>query len=261
MLNRLSKLVFIIVLFFFAQSLQAQDDANPALPGFNIEASDEKAIQIADEVMQALGGRDNWDATRHVTWRFFGRRLHVWDKWSGDFRWESKDVVVLMNLNTQKGRAWKNGEEITHPDSLTKALKNANSAWNNDSYWMFMPYKLKDSGVTLKYIGEGKMIDDRPADILQLTFANVGDTPENKYLVYVDKQSRLVEQWDFFVKAEDTEPRFQIPWINWEKHGGILLSADRGKYKHSDIAVFDKLPASVYSDPAPLDSIALKQPK
>ena len=47
----------------------------------------------------------------------------VWDKWSGNIRVESKGLVVLMSLNTQKGRAWQDGEEITDPDSLKKKLE------------------------------------------------------------------------------------------------------------------------------------------
>ena len=49
-------------------------EINPAAEGFNLEASDEKAIALADEVMEAMGGRKNWDATRYIRWNFFGRR-------------------------------------------------------------------------------------------------------------------------------------------------------------------------------------------
>lgn len=236
----------------------AQGETNPPLPGFNLEGSDARAVEIADEVMSALGGRRNWDNTRHITWQFFGRRTHVWDKWTGNLRLENKNLLVLMNLNTQQGRAWKDGTEINQPDSLAKYLKAAASAWINDSYWMFMPYKLKDSGVTLTYLGEGQTRDNRPADILQLTFENVGDTPQNKYHVYVDKESRLVTQWAYFSNADDPEPRFINAWSNWQKFGNIMLSDARGDRKHSDIAVFPELPASVYEDPAPVDWTALK---
>ncbi|MEJ2086172.1 MAG: hypothetical protein P8Y44_10915, partial [Acidobacteriota bacterium] len=52
-------------------------DENPPAPGFNAEASDDEAIVIADQVMEALGGRKAWDDTRYLTWNFFGRRRHV----------------------------------------------------------------------------------------------------------------------------------------------------------------------------------------
>ncbi len=238
---------------------------NPPLPGFDAAGSDAKAVEIADQVMEKMGGRKNWDATRFVTWKFFGRRMHVWDKHTGNYRLEFQDrrtqsnMLVLMNLNTQKGRAWNSGEEITDADSLQKVLKQANSAWINDSYWVFMPYKLKDSGVTLKYHGEGKMTDESDAHILQLTFKDVGDTPQNRYLVYVNKSTMLVEQWDFFRNAEDEKPGFQIPWTNWKQYGKILLSDKRGQGRdgsergHSDLAVFETLPAAVFENPDEID--------
>jgi hypothetical protein len=242
-----------VTLFACATPALRQSSQNPPAPGFNFEGSDAKAIAIADEVMKKLGGRENWDKTRCVTWKFFGRRLHVWDKWTGNIRVERGDEIYLMNLHTQKGRAWKGGEEVTHPDSLGKMLKAGYAAWVNDSYWMFMPYKLKDSGVTLKYAGEDTMAGGRPAEVLELTFENVGLTPQNKYRVYVDKETKLVGKWDFFTNASDEKSRFSNAWANWQPYGNILLSDDRGRGKHTDIAVFDELPASVFESPAPVD--------
>jgi hypothetical protein len=242
-----------VVLASFIGTAAAQTSSNPPAPGFNLAGSDARAVAIADEVMEKLGGRQNWDNTHFLKWRFFGRRLHVWDKWTGDIRLEHQDQVILMNLNTHKGRAWKAGAEVTHADSLAPLLKFGYEAWVNDSYWVFMPYKLKDSGVTLKYMGEGQMADSSAAEILQLTFAGVGVTPENKYLVYVDKKTRLVGQWDYFEKASDEAPRVSSPWQNWARYGKILLSDGRGRGKHTEIAVFDQLPSSVFQDPAPVD--------
>ncbi len=236
---------------------QANANQNAAAPGFNAAGSDAKAIALADEVMRKLGGRENWDKTHYVMWRFFGRRLHVRDKWTGNLRLERADEIILMNLNTQKGRAWKKGEEIVHPDSLAKSLKFGYEAWVNDSYWMFMPYKLKDSGVTLKYMGEGKMADSTAAEILQLTFENVGVTPQNKYLIYIDKTTKLVGYWDYFTNATDEKPRVSNVWGNWRQYGRIMLSDDRGRGKHTDFAIFETLPAGVFENPAPVDWQAL----
>lgn len=212
---------------------------------FNYKDSDPKAIEIADQVMEACGGKANWDNTHYVAWRCFGKRLNVWDKWTGDIRVESRISIILMNLNTMKGKAWKTGSEITDPDELKRALQYGYEAWMNDSYWVFMPFKLKDPGVTLKYLGEGE-IGDKPVDIISVTFKDVGATPENKYHVYVDKESKLVVFWDFFMDASDQYPRISVPWQNYQKYGNILLSDDRGKEKHTDLAVFDELPASVF---------------
>ena len=198
-----------------------------------------------------MGGHDKWEATHHITWSFFGKRLHVWDKWTGAIRVEADDLVVLMNINTSQGRAWKAGNELTDGD-LKQALQDGMEMWINDAYWMFMPYKLKDSGVTLKYNGTGTTEEGASADVLQLTFADVGVTPENRYLVYVDHASRLVVQWDYYANATDEDRRFTTPWANWKQMGEILLSDNRGKGQHTDIAVYQSLPASIYTSPEPM---------
>ncbi len=214
-----------------------QQLSNPPAEGFNSTDSDSKAIAIADEVMEAMGGRQAWDATRYLSWNFFGSRIHHWDKKTGDVRIESaKDnYTLLMNIHTMKGKLKKDGELVTHPDSLSKYMEKGKSAWINDAYWLVMPFKLKDSGVTLKYKGEGKTEAGEDSDILELTFKGVGDTPDNKYDVYVDKNTRLVNQWAFYPKYDDPEPRFLTPWAAYKKHGAIMLSSDRGKYQLTDI--------------------------
>jgi hypothetical protein len=242
----------ILFLLIGATHLSGQQD-NPPLPGFHLEASDPEAIEVADRVMEALGGRNNWDQTRFIQWRFFGRRLHVWDKYTGRLRFEEGSQLVLMDVETKQGRVWNERREVTDTEAVKEALEKAYRAWINDSYWMFMPYKLKDTGVTLTYVGEGKTNEGQKSLVLQLTFAEVGVTPENKYHVYVDPTTNRVIQWDFFRNAEDEEPRLSTPWKNWQTYGNILLSDDRGERKHSDIAVYDDLPNAVFTQPDPPD--------
>ncbi len=213
-------------------------DVNAAAVGFNQKSSDSKAIDIADEVMVSMGGRKAYDETQFLAWNFFGSRKLWWDKHSGDIRIESlkEDFKVKMNIHTMEGEVWKDSLLLTQPDSLKKYLDRGKNIWINDSYWLVMPYKLKDSGVTLKYVGEENS-DTIHADILQLTFHQVGKTPDNKYHVYVDKNDKLVTQWSFFTKATDKEPRFVTPWQDYKKFDKILLSGDRGKYQLDEIRV------------------------
>jgi hypothetical protein len=245
-------------------------DPNPAAPGFHDEDSDARAVQLADLTMLAMGGRKAWDDTRIITWNFFGRRRLVWDKHTGDVRIESGTAggddhsLVLVNIVTKRGRAWKAGTEITDADELATTMQDGWETWVNDGYWLFMPYKLKDSGVTLKYVGEGATEDGRDADIIQMTFADVGVTPHNKYQVWIARDDHLVAQWAYYEKASDETPKFTSPWKNWRPFGTteIKLSDERGErngkpMKLTDIAVFDELPKSVFTSPSPVDWSAM----
>lgn len=241
----------------FAQK-KNKKDPNPAAEGFNMAGSDAKAVELADEVMKAMGGRKAWDNTRYVSWNFFGSRRLTWDKWNGNVRIEGlrDGSLTLVNINTKQGKIFRNNAEITQPDSLTKYLGRGVSAWINDSYWLCMPYKLKDSGVTLKYLGEEKTDAGAAADVIQLTFEKVGDTPQNRYKVWIDKTSHLVVQWAYFQKAENEKPGFVNPWEDWTRHGNVLLSGGRGQRKITEIKVLASLPETVFTS---LDKIDLGQ--
>ncbi len=227
-----------------------KEEENPPCEGFDMAGSDAKAIEIADKVMVAMGGRKNWDQERFFQWNFFGSRTLWWDKLNGDVRIEmhkGDSSIYLINIFDDAGRVFKNGAELTQPDSVAKYMKKAKGIWINDAYWLFMPFKLKDTGVTLKYVGEGATESGIASDIIQLTFKNVGNTPQNKYHVWVDKSDHLVKQWAFFRENDKTEPNFVNPWQAYTKHGSLLLSGDRGKRKITDIHVAGKMDETTFT--------------
>ncbi|MFT7382420.1 MAG: hypothetical protein ACI9Z3_002314 [Roseivirga sp.] len=258
-----SILAFFLIIFTVlacgpkAQEQTDEDYGNPPAEGFNLEASDAEAMIIADEVMEAMGGRKAWDETRHIAWNFFGARELVWDKWTGDVRIDMRNTTFLVNINDNTGKVFIDGREITDADSLADLVSRGKSAWINDAYWLVMPYKLKDSGVTLKYMGE-EMTKEKMADKLELTFEAVGVTPNNRYWVWVDKESKLVSQWAYYRNAADTAQGFNVPFQNYQKMGNILLSGDRGDRQITNVMVFDELPLAVYKSVEKPDLAALK---
>ena len=99
------------------------------------------------------------------------------------------------------------------------------------------------------------MQDGRRADVLELTFEGVGLTPQNKYEVCVDKETRLVGEWSFFSNASDAEPRFTMPWNDWRRVGPIMLCGDHGRQADWRLAVYDGLPRTVFTSP---DSVTVE---
>lgn len=243
-------------LFIIVGCQQSQDDSNyqpeanpttyPAAEGFNVEASDKKAIAIADSVMQAMGGYQGWKDTKIIKWNFFGRRTHLWNKETGKDRIEipAKNMVIDFNINSKEGTVYKDEKQLSQPDSVQKYLQQGHEMWVNDAYWLIMPYKLKDSGVTLTYAGTDSTQTGEPAYKLKLTFDSVGITPDNMYYVYVDTTDYMVRQWAYFPTADMEEPQFILPWNEYKKYGKIMLSGNRGAYTISDIKVMNEWPES-----------------
>lgn len=250
---------FVLITILFLTSCEKEEDSkiqNPHAKGFNIQGSDEKAISLADSVMIAMGGRKAWDSTRFMKWNFFGRRDLVWDKETGLVRIESPSdsSIYLVNIKEDTGRVKIKNREISGPDSLKQLLARAKHIWINDSYWLVMPFKLKDSGVTLKYLREDTTKQGEEAHVVQLTFDSVGFTPENKYEVYIDKEDNLVKQWAYFQKASQDSASAVWPWDNYQEVVGLKLSFNRSDNKGpKDVRVYKDLPDSIFTSFATLE--------
>ena len=226
-------------------------ETNPPAPGFNLTNSDPEAIALADSVMAASGGRQQWDNTRYIKWNFFGSRVLLWDKLDQRVRIESQrnDLRIIVYLQSDDGQVFKDGKILTDRDSLRHYLDMGKRMWINDSYWLAMPFKMKDSGVTLKYLGEDVSDKGIESELVELTFDNVGVTPQNKYRVWIGKQSNLVVQWAYYRSADDSEPRMVTPWEDYIKYGDLYFSVTRGNNRQlSGIEIFDEVDPSNFTD-------------
>ncbi len=218
--------------------------------------------QLVDRLDEALGGRDNWEKTRCIRFTFAGRRTHHWDKYTGRHRLEGKtgegdSFVVLSNLNTKEGNAYRNGEQLEGEDK-DRFLQMAYSNWINDTYWLLMPYKLRDPGVNLSYDGEEE-IDGQIYDKVVLSFEGVGLTPGDRYWAYLNRETGMMDRWAYILERQDPgSPATHWIWSDWKQYGGIKLASGRkgpdGKRSLplDDIAVFEELPDTVFTSPEPV---------
>lgn len=216
---------------------------------------DKKAMELATASFEAMGGLDKYNDLNYISWTFFGARHLIWDKIGGRVRIDSpKDTsIYLIDLNQNAGRVIRGGVEITDPEELAKQVKRGKSIWINDSYWLVMPWKLFDEGVNLKYARQDSMIGGKMAEVLELTFDNVGNTPENKYEVYIDKDDHMIKQWAFFSKADQEDPPRIWPWDNYQSHNGLLFSSDRSDESGpSNVKVYTALADETFTSFDPL---------
>jgi hypothetical protein len=236
--------------------------AAPAPAAFDVARSDAKAVAVADRVVAALGGPAAWEATRFVRFDFAGRRRHWWDRYDGRHRIEgttqqNEPYVVLHNVQTREGKAWLNGQPV-EGDRAKEMLENAYGAWVNDTYWLLMPFKMKDPGVVLASEGE-EQVNGSTYDKVRMSFEGVGLTPQDRYWVYVDRASGLIDRWAYVLQGQSPPPTIWI-WKDWQSYGRIKLSPLRvnpesGRELRLDaIALPDAMPDAVFTDPAPVAS-------
>lgn len=238
-----------------ASNLVLKDERNPPAPGFNLKGSDPKALRVVDSLVKYHGGRSTYDATRFFKFNFFGMRDIHWDKELKRARIDDpqNNTVYLLDYSqdTLAGRVRIKGNEVTDAVALQEALKKANSIRINDTYWLVHQFKMLDDGVTLK--ARKDVVTDpfanRPSYVIDQTFEAVGDTPGNRYRLYIDKRTHRINTWEFYRNAEDEEPAMQTPWTGYAPHRGLLLSSNRGgRFQLQDVSVPAKIKDSLFEE-------------
>lgn len=220
-------------------------------------------------VMQAMGGQQAWDAARYIHFSFvvekggktLEQRTHLWDRFEGRLRFESADkegkpIVVLMNTSTRQGDAYRSGARLD-PAPARPFLDEAYETWINDTYWLLMPYKMKDPGVHLRDAGEvtiGGEIYDR----VLLTFDKVGLTPGDRYWAHLNRTTHLMDFWSYILQDDPPKSKPTVwAWKDWSWHGRILLSPEKVSARkdgtvrilHPVLEVLDAVRESCFTSP------------
>ena len=82
----LKKILFVFILSFFSLKSVAQD----------VES-------LKKGVLEAMGGKKNYDKTRYIQWTFFGNQSLIWDKQKSRVRIDflKENSVYILNLNVK----------------------------------------------------------------------------------------------------------------------------------------------------------------
>lgn len=132
-----------------------------------------------------------WETTAAISFTFRGEHHYLWDKANNNVqvKWDGK--TVIYNNQTLKGIAYDNDQLLTGDDK-TAAIKKANDYFNNDSFWLVAPFKLRDLGTTRSIVKIGNQ------EALLVTYASGGSTPGDSYLWLLDADD-LPRAWQMWV--------------------------------------------------------------
>lgn len=226
---------------------------------------DPEVTRIHSRMMDEMAPDNGWDRARYIEFDWGVNReggalirSHRWDRFEGTARYEadSEDgrlVAIFPTDTPEDGRVWVDGEEL-EGDAADQRLQGAYRAHINDSYWLLMPYKWSDPGVTARYLGTETDDDGQDWEVVELTFEqDTGLTPQNMYHAFINPETGLMERWHHYSNA-DSDPS-PTDWTAWTRVGPIMLARDResnGEVRlfFSQLDVREDVPEGAFDPPA-----------
>jgi len=231
--------------------------------------ADADVTRIHSRMAGVMAPDNGWERARYLEFDWMVargegeeplRRSHAWDRWEGDYRLtaptDDGEMVAIFNVDRpQEGRVWITGQEVTDPATRETLLDRAHGMFVNDSYWLLMPYKWADPGVTARYLGEETDPDGTLWEVVELSFDGVGRTPQNLYRGYVNPETGLMERWLHYRDETVTEP-LVTGWTEWRRFGPIMLSSQRptpegpSRIFFENLRVETQLPTGAFAPPS-----------
>lgn len=150
---------------------------------------------------------------------------------------ERLNGTMTLATNSSKGRiSYKDGKELyyvqdrVYGDSTTENAGRARFAAYTWSYFFLFPYKLSDPGTQWGEVSQDTLKGKRYHK-QKLTFAaGTGDAPDDWYIIYVDRESHLMEVAAYIVTAGGTavaeaeEDPHAIAYHDYQEVEGIPLA-------------------------------------
>lgn len=175
---------------------------------WNRAGSDPKAVEIADKVVANYGGMAKWQAVKQISWHesivdegkppMEGEQ--AWDRWNartmGRLIGDHGDVVVRRELygeyESAYGESGGKRQKLDDKES-PPAIKVGIERWQFSSVALSAPFLLEEVGTVLKYNGQAKGDNDKPVDMIGITF-DPGEKARagTSYVVGVDPETSMI---------------------------------------------------------------------
>jgi hypothetical protein len=198
---------FVIALFLLMAAGAPAEEAAGNLP------------PVAVDLWKASGG-DNWSKIKEIDFNFVveqdGKPL-----FSAAHRWNLGAGTDSVKWKDKKGEEHDVMVDLAKPPT-EGAEKDAYARWVNDSYWLLAPLKIRDKGVKVE-AGGSKDLNGTSVETINLSFDNVGLTPTDRYVLYIDPQTKLPKAWDYIPA---TGSGLQATWEKFQNFGGLTLATE-----------------------------------
>ncbi len=199
--------------------------------------ADSLSAEVIRQMTDAMGGQKTWDNVPCFRFDFVvvvdgkekARFSHWWDKKNGRCRVEGPDdkgrkVTAIFTLKDKKGKSFTDGIVDTDSTNTASIIQMGYERWVNDTYWIIMPFKLRDPGVHVVHDSTQRTPDGADFDVLHVSFnAGIGLTPGDHYTLYVNRQTHLIDHWDMLLQGQKPPPS-SATWEGWTEVGPVKLA-------------------------------------
>jgi hypothetical protein len=194
-------------LLFIAAGAGAAEDSAGNLP------------PLAVDLWKASGG-DNWSKIKEIDFNFVveqeGKQL-----FSAAHRWDVAAMTDAVKWKDKDGKDHEATANLSKP-ATEGDEKTAFARWVNDSYWLLAPLKIRDQGVKVE-AGGPKDLSGTQMETINLSFDSVGLTPTDRYVLYIDPQTKLTKAWDYIPQSGTG---MQATWEKYQDFGGLKLATE-----------------------------------
>lgn len=185
-------IVLAVILYFTSKSLPKGDTGS-------------KAEILTDKIQKAVNQK-GWDSTAAVSFSFMGSHHYLWDKKKNLVQAKWGNIKVIYNNKTMEGIVY-DSNNVLVDDAKINAIATANKYFNNDSFWLIAPFKLRDLGTTRSLV-----IQDNQEALL-VTYNSGGTTPGDSYLWLVD-DNYVPTAWRMWVSIIPVGG-LETSWEDW----------------------------------------------
>lgn len=227
-------LSFIIFLGF---SCGTEQSSKPEKPKTNFP-------EVFEKVLDAHGGQATWDAMNTLSYTR-GNAANA-EKHTIDLK-TRKSLIEVEN----KYQLGFNGTDVwvgPHRDSFPG--KSPRFMHNLHFYFVAIPFVFTDPGINIKDGGIVE-VEGGKRHLINISFeANVGDTPEDKYNMYIDPATNKIDFITYSVTYFDKSRANQLYALqyDWIDANGLLAPAAYKGYKWENEAFGEQRYESVFSN-------------
>lgn len=196
------------------------------LLAFSLAAQDAKSL--INQTVAAVGGLNGMHALKDVAYTYHTNRGATKERYifDGEISWGQSQTAdgkeQVQYYDGQKAYVFIDGK----PTDDEKALESAFFSRKTNYFWLAMIQKLQDPGLLYTYAGK-RTLDAIEYDIVDVTFEDGVGVAKDRYLLYINPYTHLVDQFLFNVTAVGRQDPILMKYSYETFAGGVKFPVVR----------------------------------